>query len=329
MVRLLFIGDVMLGRLVNEKLKTAVPFYPWGDTLPLFRTADARISNLECVIADDGTPWQPKVFNFRSDASNVQVLKVAGIDCVSLANNHTLDYGYDALLEMLGVLDWARIKHAGAGANIHATMQPVVFRAGDLRVGFVSFTDNEAQWEATPDRPGVFYVPIDVRDGRARKLLEIVGYVKARVDLVIIAAHWGSNWGYRPQPEHIPFAHALVEAGADIIFGHSCHVFQGIEFYRGAVILYSCGDFVDDYRVHEVERNDRCFIFIVEIESGQIVRLKLYPTVISRFQAKLASEAGAEETARKMQMLCDEFETASVWREDQRYLEVFAREQSA
>jgi poly-gamma-glutamate synthesis protein (capsule biosynthesis protein) len=318
----------MLGRLVNEKLETASPDYPWGNTLPLFRTADARICNLECVIADSGTPWQPKVFNFRSDARNVQVLKVAGIDCVSLANNHTLDYGYGALLEMLDVLDGARIKHAGAGANIRAARQPIGFQVGNLLVGLVSFTDNEPQWEATHHKPGVFYVPIDLHDRRAKKLQEIVGHVKARVDLVIVAAHWGPNWGRRPQPGHVPFAHALVEAGADIIFGHSCHVFQGIEFYRGAVILYSCGDFVDDYRIHEIERNDQSFIFMVEIEGGQIVRLKLYPTVISRYQVRLARDADAEGIARKMQTPCQAFGTAAVWREDQHCLEVFAAEQS-
>jgi poly-gamma-glutamate synthesis protein (capsule biosynthesis protein) len=318
----------MLGRLVNEKLKAASPYHPWGDMLPLFRSADVRICNLECVIADGGTPWQPKVFNFRSDARNVQALKVAGIDCVSLANNHTLDYGDDGLLEMLDILDRAQIKHAGAGTNIRAAMRPIALRVGDLRVGLVSFTDNEAQWEAAPHRPGVFYVPIDVHDVRAQKLLKIVSYVKARVDLVIVAAHWGPNWGRRPQPEHIPVAHALVEAGADIIFGHSCHVFQGIEFYRGAVILYSCGDFVDDYRVDKIERNDQCFIFVVEIERRRIVRLKLYPTVITHYQAQLAKDTEAEEIVRKMQIRCDEFGTASVWREDQRCLDVFAAVQS-
>lgn len=323
MVRLLFVGDVMLGRLVNDRLKTVSPHHPWGNTLSVFKSADVRICNLECVMADGGRPWQPKVFNFRSDAKNVQVLKAAGIDCVSLANNHTLDYHYDALIEMLGVLDRAGIKHAGAGDNIRNAMRPATFTAGGLRIGFISFTDNEPQWEATPYRPGVFYVPVDLTDRRAKKLLKIVAHVKARVDCLVVAAHWGPNWGYRPQPEHIPFAHALVEAGADIIFGHSCHVFQGIEFYWGAAILYSCGDFVDDYMVHEIERNDQSFIFIVEIEDRQIVRLKLYPTIITRHsQAKLTPNG--KEIARKMQALCEEFGAEAVWRETEGYLEITA-----
>ncbi len=321
-VRLLFVGDVMLGRLLNEKLKTAPPRYPWGDTLPLFRSADARICNLECVLADSGSPWQPKTFNFRSDAKNVRSLQAAGIDCVSLANNHTLDYGYDALYEMLEILKRAEINYAGAGNNLQEAMRPAAFRVGSLHIGLLSFTDNEARWEAAPYRPGLFYAPVDLEDARARKLLDIAAHVRARVDLLVVAAHWGPNWGYRPQPEHVPFAHALVEAGADIIFGHSCHVFQGIEWYQSGVILYSCGDFVDDYRVHEVERNDQSFIFVIEIENGQVARLKLHPTIITRFQAQLARGAEAEDIARKMQALCQEFGTQAIWREDKGYLEI-------
>lgn len=313
MVRLLFVGDVMLGRLVNEKLKAASPCHPWGKTLPLFKSADARICNLECVIADGGTPWQPKAFNFRSDAKNVQVLKTAGINCVSLANNHTLDYHDSALLEMLAILNREGVKHTGAGRNIHEARQPAAFRVGGLRIGFVSFTDNEPRWEATPHRPGIFYVPIDRRDTRACKLLKLVTRVKSRVDVVVVAAHWGPNWGYRPPPEHRPFAHALVEAGANIVFGHSCHVFRGIEFYRGAAILYSCGDFVDDYRVNEAERNDRSFVFLVEMENRRIARLNLYPTMITpSLQAQPALDTAG--IAQKMRVLCAELGTTAVWR---------------
>src|SRR4030088_119816 len=108
---LLLVGDVMLGRLVNQKLKHESPEYPWGDTLSLFSTADVRMCNLECVISDRGRPWSatPKMFHFRSDAKNVAVLKTAAIDVVSIANNHVLDFEYDAMFEMLTLLDQARI----------------------------------------------------------------------------------------------------------------------------------------------------------------------------------------------------------------------------
>src|SRR5882762_11252716 len=119
-MRLALVGDVMLGRLVNQILTGTPPEYPWGDTLPILHQADWRFCNLECVISDWGEPWSvtPKVFHFRSDARNIAVLQTAHIDAVSLANNHTLDFEYTAMLDMLGLLDRAGIGHAGAGVNL-------------------------------------------------------------------------------------------------------------------------------------------------------------------------------------------------------------------
>src|SRR3990167_3110785 len=248
------IGDVMLGRLVNDYLKTAAPKYPWGDTLPILKRADARICNLECVISDKGRPWSatPKIFHFRSDAKNVAVLQAAGIDGVSLANNHALDFEYEAMLQMLGLLDKAKIAHSGAGKDEVSASMPAIIQKGKASVGLISFTDNEPGWQARKNRPGVFYVPTDLEDSRAKVLLELVAKIKKRVDLVIIAAHWGGNWGYQPPAEHQVFGRRLIEAGADVIFGHSPHVFRGIEIYRSRPIIYSAGDFIDDYAVDEI-----------------------------------------------------------------------------
>src|SRR6516165_11066718 len=116
----LFAGDVMLGRMVNEVLQHEPPEYPWGDTLTIFREVAWRVCNLECVLADswDPTSLPSKAFHFRSDAKNVAVLQAAGIDTVSLANNHTLDFGERALSEMLDLLDHAGICRSGAGRGI-------------------------------------------------------------------------------------------------------------------------------------------------------------------------------------------------------------------
>lgn len=316
-MNLLLVGDVMLGRLVSDALKTLPPEYPWCDTLPIFKSANIRICNLECVVADGGSPWTktPKVFHFRSDAKNVDVLKAAGIDLVSLANNHTLDFGHEAMFEMLEHLDREKIGHTGAGRNFQGAVKPAILRAR-LVIGLLAFTDNEPAWEAMPDRAGVFYVPVDINDARAKKLFEIVSQTKKKSDLLVVSAHWGPNWGYRPQPPHIPFAHALIEAGADIIFGHSCHVFQGIEIYQGKPILYSCGDFIDDYAVDPVERNDQSFIFSVEIDNNKVQSLKLYPTVIRDFQARLADQQETAAIVAKMQKLCGEMGTESFWDKD-------------
>jgi poly-gamma-glutamate synthesis protein (capsule biosynthesis protein) len=314
-LELLLVGDVMIGRLVNEVLDYELPEYPWGDTLRLFRQADWRACNLECVISDYGSPWRqtPKAFHFRSDAKNLAVLKAARINAVSLANNHTLDYGRGGMLHMLRLLDDAGITHAGAGDNLVAAAEPAIMEVNGLRIGWISFTDNQPEWEALPDRAGVFYVPVNVRDQDAVKLFELVRYTRQQVNLLIVSAHWGGNWGYSPPREHIEFAHALVRAGADIVFGHSAHVVRGIEIYQGRPIIHSAGDFIDDYAVDPDQRNDRSLIFTVEIEGAIPKRLRLYPTVIEDCAARLAVNFVATEITGKMTELCAEFGTTALW----------------
>lgn len=315
-MKLLFVGDVMLGRVVNEVLKKEPPEYPWGDTLDIFKKADLRICNLECVISDKRQPWTttPKVFHFRSDSKNVAVLKEAQINAASLANNHVLDYEEEALLDMLEILDHESIEHAGTGINLveasSLAISEIPTKKASLRqeasvfkIGMIAFTDNESDWEAV-DQPGVFYVPIDLEDSRVKILMHQIKEAKKDVDFLIVSAHWGPNWGYKPQPEHIPFAKALIDEGADIIFGHSAHVFQGIEFYKDKPILYSTGNFIDDYAVDEIEKNDQSFIFIVEIDDKKVTRLMLYPTVIRNMQARKAQEPELAKIVFKMAELC-------------------------
>ncbi len=316
-MNLLFVGDVMLGRLVNDFLKEKSPEYPWGDTLTLFQEADVRICNLECVISDWGTPWSitPKVFHFRSDAKNVEVLRTAHIDAVSLANNHILDFEYEGLFHTMNNLAVAGIHYAGAGMSLSDASEPAIWETKGKILGLISFTDNEPGWEAIAEQPGVLYIPTTLRDERAVKLLEMVKKTKDVVDLLIVSAHWGPNWGYSPPAEHIHFAHALIDAGADIIFGHSGHVVRGIEIYKHKPIMYCAGDFIDDYAVDEIERNDRSFVFMVETDGHSIFRLLLYPTVIQHFQARRAKNREQAAIIANMQKLCTRLNTVTTWDE--------------
>ncbi len=318
------LGDVMLGRLVNEVLLERPPEYPWGDTLTILRKADVRVCNLECAISDDGKPWSatPKEFHFRSDSKNVGSLLAAGINLVSLANNHALDFGYEGLADTVNVLDRSGIKHAGAGGSLREAERVSTLEVRGTKVGMIAFTDNEPEWEATVDNPGVFYVPVELEDGRARRLLELIKKAKKRVDILIVSAHWGPNWGYEPPPEHVPFAHALVEAGADVVFGHSGHVFRGIEVYRKRPILYCVGDFVDDYAVDLVERNDESFVLELQAHHGGVSALRLYPARIEVCHALLARGAERRAIADKIQGLCAGFNTATEWVEGEGLLEV-------
>ena len=324
-MRIALMGDVMLGRLVNRRLRGEEAVYVWGDVLPLLAAADLRFANLECVLADGGSPWPGKVFHFRSDAKNVASLEVAGIDVVSLANNHTLDYGPDAFREMLPLLDAHGILHAGAGLDAAAAQRVAIATVGGTDVGFLAFTDNEPDWAAGADSPGIFYTTTELADPRTSGLLGLVSQVRGEVGFLVVSAHWGPNWGRAVPPDHAALAHALVDAGADAVFGHSAHIFRGVEVYRGRPVVYSAGDFIDDYAVDEVERNDQSFLFLLDVDDrghGLVpIRLRLFPTVIADMQVR---RAGAEAAwiARRMQGRSAELGTEARWLEEEGCLEI-------
>ncbi|HEV2356861.1 MAG TPA: CapA family protein [bacterium] len=273
-MRIVLLGDVMLGRLVNRHLATAAPEHPWGNTLSLLRSADALVA----------------------------VLAAAHVTAVSLANNHSLDYGPDALRDCIAALVRHGIRPAGAGASLEAARRPAEFRALETRVACVAFTDNEPEWEA--GSPGVHYVPVDPRDRRFARLLTVIKEARRTNDLVIVSAHWGPNWGYAPPDEHVTAAHLFADAGADVVLGHSPHVVRGVEIYRGRPILYSCGNYIDDYAVDAIERNDESFVFCLDYAAGALQRLLLAPTMIEDFQARLAQGPDAERIVTRMQTLC-------------------------
>lgn len=305
-MRIALVGDVMLGRLVNKVLKHSDPAYPWGNTLSILQNADLRICNLECVLSDIGIPWSmtPKVFHFRSDEKNIKTLQIANIDIASIANNHVLDYEYEALERMLKILDEQGILHAGAGTNLAEASKPAYCQIKSQKVAVVAFTDNEPDWAAKENKPGVLYVPTEIADQRMQNLLKQIENVRKEVDFLIVSTHWGSNWGYYPPREHVSIGHALIDAGADLIFGHSGHVFRGVEVYKNGIIIYSAGDFIDDYAVDEIEKNDESFIFVLEKKQNSSLKLYLYPTCIDECQVNLAPVERRGAILSKMESLC-------------------------
>ncbi|WP_048810076.1 CapA family protein [Candidatus Methylacidiphilum infernorum] len=320
-MRIILVGDVMLGRKVDEWLEKADFSYPWGDLLPLFRCADWKGCNLECVMTDLDQPEDlpPKIFRFSSKLKNIEVLKEAGIRAVSLANNHVLDWGTEALAEMLDGLDALGILHSGAGMNREECRRPAVDHIHGFKIGFLAFSDNEPSWEASESKPGIHYVPIEPNDPRAKFLFKLVQKTKSQVDFLIVSAHWGPNWGFEVPSEHLDFAHRLIENGADLVYGHSPHVFRAVEVFHGKVVLYSCGDFIDDYSVDPYFRNDWSFVFLLGIEKAKIVSVRLFPVVISNFRAQKAKGREAREILEKMVSLCRALGTTVHWEKEKAY----------
>lgn len=304
----------MLGRLVNSVLDKDKHTYVWGDTIDILRNADLSLVNLECAISSRGSKWErtPKVFHFRASPDAIDVLKSASIDYCALANNHVLDYGYDALEDTLQLLDENRIFHSGAGRNLKEAMAPSVIRSTNSKVGVISLTDNQPEWEATDNSAGTNFIPLDIKDDYANRLQECISSARKSADLVIIACHVGPHFRETPSKEYVNFAHHIIDLGADVYWGHSNHMPQGIEIYKDRPILYDCGDFIDDYAVERYYRNDLSFLFNLNFEKGALHNIKLVPTTTHDLHASTALSWDADLIMKRMVERCSRLGTKCV-----------------
>ncbi|MFC5723944.1 CapA family protein [Streptomyces gamaensis] len=265
-VTLALAGDTMLGRCVAERLREA----PAPQTVlcaelrALLAEADLCVLNLECCVSDRGERWHApgKPFFFRAPPATADVLAELGVDCVTLANNHALDYGFDALADTRALLRRAGVAAVGAGADVAAAREFAVLEAGGIRLAVVGATDHPEDFAAAADRPGVAYA--DLRHGVPRWLLDTVGHAADAADAVLVTPHWGPNMTSRPPHYVQDAAPRLLRAGATLVAGHSAHVVHG----AGHRIVYDMGDFIDDYAVDSRLRNDLGLLFLVTWEAA-------------------------------------------------------------
>lgn len=298
-----FMGDVMIGRLVNAKVSLLGYHYPWGNLLSVLKSEGVNVINLETALTNSRNRV-PKVFNFKATPDKVKVLTDANIQVVNIANNHICDFGFEGMEETIDILNQNHILHTGAGKDQEEAKKPVIFNSNGVKIGLIGCTDNEPGWEAN-HHPGTFYVEV----GDLRKLQSEISALRNEVDIVILSYHWGPNMVEEPNEKQIQFAHQLIDLGVDIIHGHSAHVFQGIEIYKEKVILYDTGDFIDDYAVDPELRNDRSFLFEVLIEDKKIKTLRLLPVVIQDMQVNLAMNHDKKSVIARMQYLSSRFGT--------------------
>ena len=314
----------MLGRYVNEQLKHITPAEMWDDLLPHLAQADLRIVNLECALTGHPGQWTrtEKVFHFRADPRAVRVLQAAEIDACVLANNHILDYEEQGLLDTLHVLSAAGIRYAGAGAGANAAKAaaPVMLEVqgtSPCTVALLSYTDNEPSFAADASHPGTNYLEVALDTETQKRIANSIAQAReGGADLVVFSNHWGGNFVERPTPEFRDFARHVIELGADIYYGHSAHICQGIEIHRGSPILYDTGNFIDDYDVHPQLRNDRSCLFKVMFERDRLSRIELLPVSLDMGYVALAHGKEFGEICARMQMLCAEFGTQLMRRDD-------------
>jgi poly-gamma-glutamate synthesis protein (capsule biosynthesis protein) len=244
---------------------------------------------------------------------NVGCLRAAGIEICILANNHVLDYGREGLIETCATLERAGIRSVGAGRNREEAANPVVHALPGGRRLIVSACAHESSgvpddWAALTAEPGVHLLS-DLSIDAADALAQAVATDRLPGDVAILSIHWGDNWGYEVPRRHIDFAHRLIEQGFDIVFGHSSHHARPIEIYRDRLILYGCGDFIDDYEGitgYERYRDDLVLMFFpsVSADTGQIVTIEMTPLQIRRMRLNRASRADGR-------WICDTVNTMS------------------
>jgi poly-gamma-glutamate synthesis protein (capsule biosynthesis protein) len=297
LIRLALAGDTMLGRGVAERLSDD-PRAPLvaPEVAEAAASADRFVLNLECCVSERGERFADprKPFFFRAPPVAAQRLAELGVDAVTLANNHALDYGPVALLDTLAHLDDAGIAHVGAGPDVASARAPIVLD----RLRIAAASDHPAAFAATADRPGVAYV--DLRGDSVGGWLLDAARPGPDADIVLVTPHWGPNMQPEPLPPARKAAAALVAAGATLIAGHSAHVFQGV----AGRVLYDLGDFLDDYAVDSTLRNDLGLLWLVDLDRDGPRRIEALPLKLDFCRTRQATGDDAAWIARRFTKLC-------------------------
>jgi poly-gamma-glutamate synthesis protein (capsule biosynthesis protein) len=324
-IRLFLCGDVMLGRGIDQVLprpcdpaiheiyvhsalgyvrlaeetsgpipRPVAPSYIWGAALDELKRVqpDVRIINLETAITRS-EDFARKGINYRLSPENADCLTSVSIDCCVLANNHVLDWGRAGLLDTLATLERLQIKTAGAGRDLDDARAPAILHlAGKGRVLVFSFavvtSGTPRSWTATRHAPGVNLLT-DLSEATAVRISDQIARQRQQHDVIVVSIHWGPNWGYDIPQEQQHFAHTLIErADVSVIHGHSSHHAKGIEVYHNRLILYGCGDFLNDYegvKGYEDYRGDLALMYFAEIEpvSRTLATIEIVPFQIRKF----------------------------------------------
>jgi poly-gamma-glutamate capsule biosynthesis protein CapA/YwtB (metallophosphatase superfamily) len=262
--------------------------WPWGDALGMLEDVapDVRVINLETSITTSGGFAPGKAVHYRMSPGNVGCVAAAKPDVCALANNHVLDFGRSGLTDTLQALSGAGLQAAGAGPDDEAARRPaaVPVRGGGRAVIVSCGTASSgipADWAAAPGRSGVNLLP-GLSSAAADDIISQVRSARRPGDVMVVSIHWGSNWGYAVDADQVRFARRLIDGGVDLVHGHSSHHPRPIEVFRGKLILYGCGDCIDDYEGitgHQAYRDDLRLLYFASVDpdTGQLATLRMAP----------------------------------------------------
>jgi len=292
-IRLVFLGDVSISRRITEGL---VQDPPTEDYLlgirQLALSADALFVNLECVLADDDLPPADKsplggTFHLMGKSSSARELANAGVRLVSLANNHTMDYGAEGLIQTISALDSAGILHAGAGNNLEQARQPAILEILGTKIALLAYSNIlHGAGCAGEDKPGAVLF-------KKEWVLEDIERTRPNCDLLVVSLHWLGEDQSKPDVREKSWAHSFIDAGADLIIGHHSHVLATVELYSPGIIAYSLGNSVFD-TIYEHRRKSSALV--VEFQKGEgITSFELVPIVIENLVTKVSDDADMVE----------------------------------
>lgn len=265
-VSMAFVGDIMLDELPGKLIEEGID--PFAAFAGILRAADIRIGNLECVVATTGVAWN-KPYTFRAHPRVLPILK-RHFTAVSLANNHSGDFGPLAFSEMLGLLERERILYFGGGQNLSEAHAPLLFERKGLRIALLGFNEFfPRSFEADSDKPGIAWsdddqVQADIKNARTRY----------RADVVITFMHWGWEHEHFASKRQRQLAHLMIDSGADAVVGGHPHVTQNIEHYKGRPIFYSLGNFV--FNGFSDKDNNIGWLLRVELDKKGVRQWKIY-----------------------------------------------------
>ncbi|WP_229735410.1 CapA family protein [Halobacillus andaensis] len=262
-IELVATGDVMFEWSLDQTIEDKGPEYPFEQVAEPISNADYALTNLETAVTDRGVK-EEKIYNFRTDPENLQGLSKAGFDFVSLANNHTLDYGSEGLVDTLSYLHTYDLDYAGAGHNEQEAYQSHTIELNGETVSVLAFSQvlPSTDWYAIGEQPGI------ASGYQQERCLELIKKANEMSDYTIVYMHWGNEGEAIPEQETRDYATRMVHAGADAVIGSHPHVLQGFEIIDGTPVAYSLGNFLFPDYVEDAQAQTG--LLQVELHNGEV-----------------------------------------------------------
>ncbi len=303
-VRITAVGDINFGGRLKYIAKNKGFSYFFSFTDNLFLQDDLSLGNLECVLSKKGSPVSKKKYTFRGDPEAALALKKWGFELISVANNHSKDFGETAFLDSLEHLKKAGLFFAGGGRNLSEARSPVFLQIGKRKIGFLAYSRVlPPGWSANSKRSGV--APFT----DFHQVLQDIKRAKRNCDFLIVSVHWGKEMSPNPSSRQIKQAHQMIETGTDFLMGHHPHVVQGFEIYHGKLIAYSLGNFIFS---PGSSKGNYSAILQFTLDEWGVKEAKIYPVFISNGQPRIIKSKNRwlEEIKKRCNRLSNKWELA-------------------